>query len=55
MVGGGLWWEPHSGHENLILGLDVALKPEITYVSQLESLIKVQNNRAHMLGFELEY
>ena len=45
MVGGGLWSEPYSGHENLILGLDVTLKPEFTYVSQLESLIKVQNNK----------
>lgn len=34
-VSGGLWSEPCPGSENLILGLDLALKPEITYVSQI--------------------
>ena len=39
-----------SGHESLILGLDVALKPEITHVP-----IRTAHQRVHILGFELKY
>lgn len=55
MVGGGVVVRALSGHENLILGLDVALKPEITCVPIRIAHQSPKQPRVHSLGFELKY